>query len=414
MDKPVYIIVTPFFPSPTDWSGSYCYDFAKTLEDTGAYRVLIFREGNGGDYEFGGFEVYTFRVRRLPSNVFPFLSNNYNQRSFVEKVVSVGKKQGWGMADVVVCHGHTANFGIYPLALKRFGSNCKTLLHHHDPQSFGLNTGALVHCWPYNLIQFLLLRRLHEQIDCHVFISEVVKRSFLNAPNTDWTKYDAYKKQMWGLPWRPVRIKQSIILHNGVNKNVFCPSQKAQYYRSVDKTARRILPFTVGCVGHFLDWKDQETLIRAIARLKEENPDMRIRAIFIGTGVLLNYCKGLARDLGVEAEFRTEVVHEKLAEFYRGLNLFVLPSYFEGFGCVFTEVHSCGVPFITCEGQGIEDVVAPEERHLWLCRQRDPEDLAKKIMAYYTKLPVQRLTEDQDICVLVHRFVEQIKERLNG
>ena len=37
--KPIYVIVTPYFPSARCWRGSYCYDFAVALMRLGEYDV---------------------------------------------------------------------------------------------------------------------------------------------------------------------------------------------------------------------------------------------------------------------------------------------------------------------------------------------------------------------------------------
>lgn len=62
----------------------------------------------------------------------------------------------------------------------------------------------------------------------------------------------------------------------------------------------------------------------------------------------------------------------------------------------------------------MDDLILPEERHLWLCRERDPEDLAEKILYFYENRPVQHLTEDQDIDKLVERFCGQIEQLSRG
>jgi len=117
----------------------------------------------------------------------------------------------------------------------------------------------------------------------------------------------------------------------------------------------------------------------------------------------------VCEEKGINAEFRDEVRHEDLPDFYRGLDLFVLPSFFEGFGCVYTEAHSCGVPFIACEGQGIGEILPPEERGRWLCKPRDAGDLARKIRGYMENRWVQNLFEDQDIDKLVGTFVDRLQ-----
>ncbi|MBQ4439752.1 MAG: glycosyltransferase family 4 protein, partial [Kiritimatiellae bacterium] len=382
MNKPVYLYVTPFFPSPETWRGAYCFDFVKALKRLRPdLRVEVFVPGKGDDYEIDGIKVWRFPTHELPSNILPFLFHRHNEKSFLAALA----RAGVDLRNVKICHGHTANFLIYPLAAKRVNPQIKTLLHHHDPQSFGLNLGILRRCWLYNMYLFPVLRRLHEQIDTHVFISESVKRSFLQAPRTDGCVYDDYIKQMRFLPYRSVRIKDFVVLHNGVDDKLFAPKshEKSEgtltigcignfaplkdqptILRAVGmvraererESCRRII---IGCVGNFGDWKSQETLIRAFKVIMSEHPDLQIKIRFVGSGEYLEPCKKLAADLGLldNIEFLSEVGHEHLPDFYRSLDLFVLPSYFEGFGCVFTEAWSCGVPFITCEGQGMDDLI---------------------------------------------------------
>lgn len=394
MNQAIYVVITPFFPSPETWRGAYCYDFVKALMRTGKYDVRVFVPGNGPDYDYQGVHVYRFPVKHLPSNIFPFLFSKWNQRSFIDKVKAIGIE----FKNVAVCHGHTAGFVIYPLAVKREKSNCLTLLHHHDLQSFGLNNGRLGHCWLYNIIHFPIRRWYHEQMDAHVFISGATQRSFLVVPNASWTDYQYYWKQMRGLGfYRSPRIKKSIILHNGVDCEQFKPKSKMQ-----------TSTFTIGCVGNFSELKDQMGLLKALALIKGNLGAWKLK--FVGSGKIEGEMRALIATEGMESnvEFISEMDHTQLPDFYRSLDLFVLPSWFEGFGCVFTEAYACGVPFITCEGQGMDDLIPKEERHLWLCLQRNPEDLAEKVLYYYQNRSIQHLTGPIDIDVLVRNFVDEI------
>ena len=183
-------------------------------------RVEVFVVGEGGDYEIDGIKVWRFKEKILKGFILPFLFRRQNERSFLAAV----KRAGVKIDDVVVCHGNTARFAIYPLAVKRLNPKCKALLHHHDLASFGLNLGVLHRCALYNVWLFRKLRALHEQIDCHVFISAASRRSFLAAPDAGWTVYDDYKVQMRGpkaFGCRPARIKNSVVLHNGVDVGLF-------------------------------------------------------------------------------------------------------------------------------------------------------------------------------------------------
>lgn len=390
-----YFFVTPFFPSPDNWRGSYCYDFVKALlRERSDLRVEVFVPGNGGDYEIGELIVHRFKTKQLPSNLLPFLFRKHNEQSFLLAV----RKTGINVKDVVVCHGHTANFAIYPLAVKRTNPNCLALLHHHDLCSFGLNLGRLHKCWIYNLIMFPVLRRLHEQIDGHVFISEASRRSFLSAPDTDWTVYADYKKQMRGLPYRSVHVKKSFVLHNGIDAKLF--------YEEASSSNNNSGKIVLGCVANYLDLKGHVDLLNAVAVLRSRGYGIFVR--LVGNGHERKRCEKLAKDLGVDAEFIDEMRHEDLPDFYRSLDLFVMPSYFEGFGCVYVESWACGTPFVACEGQGIEDMIADNEKALWLAKPRDAIDLANKIEYFIQHHPAQHLKGPISFNETVPQFIREL------
>lgn len=399
--KPIYVIVTPFFPSPENWRGPYCYDFAKAVVKDGRFDVRVFVPGDGEAYEYHGIRVKTFRQRMLPSSVFPFLFERWNAQNFLKAC----QDEGVELSAVAVCHAHTAFYSVYALAMKKMNPSCLALLHHHDPQSFGLNTGALCHFWPYNFMEYPILRKYHEKIDIHVFISKVVKESFINVPNTSWTSYQKYKKQFRGLGfYRGVNINKSLILHNGIDTSLF---------NSIGRLVNNSDKFTIGCIGNFCDWKDQITLLRAVEILiRRERREITVR--LIGTGPLLNMCKDFVRESGIQefVSFEKECDHSLLPLFFRSLDLFVLPSYFEGFGCVFTESWACGTPFITCEGQGMDELIPARERRYWLAKVRSSEDLTRKILFYMENRSAikQHLNGEIDIDKLVPRFLDKIFE----
>lgn len=398
--KPIYLLVTPFFPSPESWRGAYCYDFVQALRRLGQYDVRVFTPGEGEDYTYQDVKVCRFRTWQLPSAVFPLLFAKRNVKSFFSKLEACGIEP----RDIAVCHGHTASFGVYPDALCRVNPRCLSVLHHHDLGSFGLRLGILRHFWPHKFINFFLLRRLHEAMDLHVFISNAAECSFRAFPKTNWSVYEDYRRLGNGMGWcRPAHVKQSTILWNGVDCSRFAAGPREE-----GET------FTIGCIANFTALKDHLSLLRAVARLRNQLGNWCLR--LIGSGPTLGLCQAFVREQNLAGNivFEKEVDHTQLPDFYRSLDLFVLPSYFEGFGCVFTEAWACGTPFITCEGQGMDDMVLPEERHLWLCKPMNPEDLANKILFFYRNRPQQHLTGPIDIDVLVSRFVERVEAIRSG
>ena len=227
------------------------------------------------------------------------------------------------------------------------------------------------------------------------------RKSFLSVPDTSWTDYDDYKCQFrWLRRCRKPEVKRSVILHNGVDVQMFHPLP------SVEMKNKPFL--TIGCIGNFSDVKGQMILLEAMEKIPTEEFDWQIR--FVGSGEIRHDCEQYVDRHGWKnrVSFEEEVRHEKLPDFYRSLDLFVLPSSFEGFGCVFTEAYACGTPFITCEGQGMDDLIPSDERNLWFAKPHDADDLARKIRYYFEKRPVQHLAGPISFDELIPPFVEQI------
>lgn len=405
-NKPVYLFVTPFFPSPESWRGAFCFDLARALIADGRYEVHVFTPGGTDDYALNGVTVHRFPWRMLPSGVLPFLFRRGNEARFLARVREVGID----LNSVAVVHAHTAYFMPYALAVKKRCPTCKTLLHHLDPQSFGLNLGRLRHFWPHKIILFRQLRRMHDAMNAHIFISSRVEENFRAAPRCVERYYDDYRRQMRGLGWmRPAHVKQAIRLYNGVDTTLFKPS-------SVSTAEKGVL--RIGCIANFVNWKDQITLIKAIEILRDrgvwEKGDARHpRVTFVGSGTMLQICREYIAAHGLEAYFvfAREMRHEDLPAFYHQIDLFVLPSYFEGFGSVFTEAWASGVPFITCEGQAMDDLLSPEDRDRWTFPPRDAAALAEKIsrlLTGSTNLSVPRLVQEVDFKVTVPRFLQLV------
>ena len=402
MSKPIYLYITPFFPEPDKHYGSYGYDFVQALKRNSDYDVRVFVAGSGEDYDFEGCHVYRFQTICLPSSLFPFLFARYNARSFVDAV----KKAGINIDDVSVCHGNTSTYSIYPLAIKKQNQRCLTILHHHDLDGYGLRLGRFRHIWFHKLINFFIIRRLFELMDLHVFISETSKKSTLLFPDTSWSCYDDYKRLGRGLGWlRPANLKQTLVLWNGVDARKFNENGRASKNESTT--------FTIGSIGNFIEVKNQLGLVKAVDMLRSRIPHIKLE--FCGDNGysdILNPIKDYIRDRHLEniVSILPCVPHNKLSEIYRRWDLFVLPSYFEGLGCVYLESWACGTPFIGCLGQGIEDCIPANERDLWLAAPLNVEDLAAKIYAYHHNQYSQHLSSD--ICI--DRLVAQYVRYLDG
>ena len=130
--------------------------------------------------------------------------------------------------------------------------------------------------------------------------------------------------------------------------------------------------------------KDSATLINAIARLVATIPNVRLR--IVGDGPELPRTRRLARRLGVldHVSFLGSLDSvSKLRDEYARASVFCLPSLQEGFGIVFLEAMSHGLPIVAASAGAVPEV-APHGETALLIPPGDPKTLANTLMKLLT------------------------------
>ena len=139
------------------------------------------------------------------------------------------------------------------------------------------------------------------------------------------------------------------VVYNGTDPKLFAPS----YQGPRTSTA----PRTILMVGNLLAGKGHELVIRTVARLKDSYSDLKCD--IIGEGADRNRFARLAEDLGIRDRIRFlgRRSRPEVAEAMRNCTVFVLPSRYEGLGCVYLEAMACAKPVIACQRQGIGEII---------------------------------------------------------
>jgi teichuronic acid biosynthesis glycosyltransferase TuaC len=116
-------------------------------------------------------------------------------------------------------------------------------------------------------------------------------------------------------------------------------------------------PPIVLCVGNLLPIKGHEVLLRAVASIRSEFPDLTLE--IIGDGPERSRLRALAQQLqlGTRVRFFGNQPREQVAAAMQRCTVFALPSRYEGLGCVYLEAMSVGKPVVGCRGQGIAEIV---------------------------------------------------------
>lgn len=401
--KPIYLFVTPFFPSPESWRGGFCLDAAQALIRDGRFDVRVFVPGTGPDYEVEGVRVHRFPRTILRGELAPFLVDGRNARAFVRRVEETGVR--WD--EVSVCHVHTVNFAPYAVAVKRLNPHALCALQHHFTCPVHLRSGRLGEIPFHATLLYAYWRRLCAEMDVHVFTSERSRASFgkMFAKGMEGAWTDLRERLLFGRWMRPFDSpKSSYVLYNGVDRRKFSPASQSRHDPGL----------VIGCVANFHPLKGQMTLLEAVARLKGTIPDLTVR--FVGSGETFEDCVAFAKAQGLMdvVRFEREMPHERLADFYRSLDLFVLPSsYWEGFCCVYAEALACGVPVMGCRDISfLDEMLSETDRQEWLVPPHDAAALADRIRKWWKRAErgkVPTLTGDLDIDHLIGRWLDFVQ-----
>jgi teichuronic acid biosynthesis glycosyltransferase TuaC len=151
------------------------------------------------------------------------------------------------------------------------------------------------------------------------------------------------------------------VVYNGVDPTLFVPA---------DDSRQPVLL----SVGNLIPIKGHDLVMQALAALRTEFPLLTWEVI--GDGPELNRVRQLAERLGVlpAIQFRGRQNRTEVAQAYRRCTVFVMPSRYEGLGCVYLEAMASGKVAIGCTGQGIEEVIRHGENG-WLVSPQGREEL---------------------------------------
>jgi glycosyltransferase involved in cell wall biosynthesis len=133
----------------------------------------------------------------------------------------------------------------------------------------------------------------------------------------------------------------------------------------------------IGTVGRLVPQKSTRSLLQATPRLLAAEPSTRI--IIVGDGPLMPELKAECKSLGIEETVSFLGFSDDLESIYSALDVFVLPSWYEGFPISLLEVMAMGTPVVATSVIGITDLVEDGKNGL-LVPYDSPGDLGSAIL----------------------------------
>jgi len=137
----------------------------------------------------------------------------------------------------------------------------------------------------------------------------------------------------------------AIELPVGVDTTMFSPGQTA-IRQSLGWSEKH---FVIGYVGRLLRLKGIDLLAAAFREIVKTVPQARL--LIVGSGEKLSLIQIVLREeirRGL-VHLESDVSHQRLAEWYRAMDLFVMPSRYENFSNAILEALACGVPFLASD-----------------------------------------------------------------
>ena len=138
------------------------------------------------------------------------------------------------------------------------------------------------------------------------------------------------------------------VIYNGIQTSEFSSDVKPLYKGEPDK-------LILGCAGRLSVEKGHQYLLEMLVHLKEK--EIPCKLLLAGSGKLAESLKSKAKSLGVDdmVDFLGFVEH--MPAFYSSLDIFLLPSHYEGFGYVLIEAMASRIPVVAFDVKSSSEIV---------------------------------------------------------
>lgn len=147
--------------------------------------------------------------------------------------------------------------------------------------------------------------------------------------------------------------------------------------------------FVLGHVGRFMYQKNHAFLLRVFQRLLSSRQDAWL--LLIGEGERMKLIRSEVKKMGIEGKVRFTGTRSDVAKLYSAMDVFCLPSFYEGLPVVALEAQANGLPCLFSDRMTKEVVLTPGARQLSI---ENPEPWVKAVQE----------AQRQNICALPERY----------
>lgn len=154
------------------------------------------------------------------------------------------------------------------------------------------------------------------------------------------------------------------VIHNGIDMKNFI-AKEAQSNSSM---------IQIGSAGRLTEQKGFAVLVNALSELK----DLNFHCTIAGEGVKRAELEALVTSLGLDEKVSLPGLRSDIPEFLHDLDIFVLPSLWEGLGIAVLEAGATSLPVVASNVDGIREIITDTKDGL-LFEPGDAHALADKL-----------------------------------
>lgn len=157
------------------------------------------------------------------------------------------------------------------------------------------------------------------------------------------------------IKWERISTGKFTVIHNGIDLEEFnfdtdIPGKKKEL--GIDLSSK-----IVGMVGRLDHQKGHRFFLQAMPEIIKAVPEVKF--LIVGDGPLRGKLEELGRELKVDRQVIFTGGRRDIPEIISIMDVFVLPSIFEGFGIVLLEAMTMGKPVVASRVGGIPGIVTP-------------------------------------------------------
>lgn len=262
------------------------------------------------------------------------------------------------------------------------------------------------HLTPFKLIYFIIKK--YPKVHCFYTIHSEVKSIFKDPKNLRFAKKIVKNKKIQMIALHE-RMKDEcsallndhtiVCINNGIDLDRFSCSNDRQMIRK--SLGMGCNDFVLGHIGSFSTVKNHAYLFRIFKQVLIKREDAWL--LLIGDGYLKDKLIGEAKELGIYKRIIWLEKRRDIPELLSSMDVFVFPSYYEGYPLAVIEAQAAGVRCI------ISDTITPEvlvtDHIKMLSIESSPEVWCEEIINPSTYRPYSGI-EKYDIHIVVEKLTK--------